>query len=89
VSSRKEKILVKYLELFAIKLRELRQTKGVRQVDIAKLLAVTEQHYQRIEYGKVDLPTSKLITLADYFDCSLDEFVGRSLNKGEETNENH
>lgn len=45
---------------------------------MAEFLGVTERHYRLCESGKVDLPTSKLIALADYFDVSLDYLVGRS-----------
>lgn len=63
---------------FSIRLKDLRRSAKVRQTDIAELLSVTARHYQQIEYGKVDLPTSKLIALADYFNVSLDYLVGRS-----------
>jgi transcriptional regulator with XRE-family HTH domain len=45
---------------------------------MAEFLGCTEQHYQRIEYGKINIPALDLIALADYFDVSLDYLVGRS-----------
>lgn len=60
------------------RLKELRIAKNQRQKDIAAFLGVTERHYQLMEAGGVDLPSSKLIALADYFDVSLDYLVGRS-----------
>ncbi len=66
------------MENFSIRLKKLRQSIKARQTDIAELLSVTPRHYQQIEYGKIDIPTSKLIALADYFDVSLDYLVGRS-----------
>jgi transcriptional regulator with XRE-family HTH domain len=45
---------------------------------MAEFLSCTVQHYQRIEYGKINLPTLDLIALADYFDVSIDYLVGRS-----------
>jgi transcriptional regulator with XRE-family HTH domain len=47
---------------------------------MAKMLDCTDRHYQNVEYGKVDLPTSKLLALADYFDVSLDYLTGRTDN---------
>ena len=66
------------MEKIFIRLKELRKSKSAKQSDIAALLSVTVRHYQDIEYGKIDLPTSKLIILADYFNVSLDYLVGRS-----------
>lgn len=66
------------MELFSLRLKELRKLKKVKQQDVAMRLNITVRHYQDIEYGKIDLPTSKLITLADYFNVSLDYLVGRS-----------
>lgn len=66
------------MENFSIRLKELRKSAKVKQSDLASLLSITVRHYQDIEYGKVDLPTSKLIALADYFNVSLDYLVGRS-----------
>ena len=60
------------------RLKFLRKAKKLKQTDLAILLNITVRHYQEIEYGKIDIPTSKLIALADYFDVSLDYLVGRS-----------
>lgn len=62
------------------RLKELRKSRKITQVDMSKLLECTDRHYQRIEYGQIDLPMSKLIFLADYFNVSLDYLVGRSNN---------
>ena len=66
------------MKFFSERLKSLRKQKNLKQSDVAELLNVTVRHYQEIEYGKIDLPTSKLIALADYFDVSLDYLVGRS-----------
>lgn len=63
-----------------LRLKVLRLSKELRQKDVAVFLGVTERHYQLTEAGGVDLPMSKLIALADYFDVSLDYLVGRSDN---------
>lgn len=66
------------MQVFAERLKQLRTNRKMRQVDMAEILKCTERHYQKIEYGKVNLPTLDLIALADYFDVSLDYLVGRS-----------
>ena len=61
----------------AERLKPLRQEKNMKQKDMAELLGCTVQHYQRMEYGKVNLPATTVIFLADYFGVSLDYLMGR------------
>ena len=68
------------METFAERLKQLRKRKALTQTKIAEFLGCTVQHYQRIEYGKINLPTLDLIALANYFDVSIDYLVGRSDN---------
>ena len=44
---------------------------------MAELLGCTRQHYQKIEYGVINIPTTTLIFLADFFDVSADYLLGR------------
>lgn len=66
------------MKLFGERLKQLRIAKGIKQIDMAKLLDVTDRHYQRMEYGKVNVPALTLIALAEYFNVSLDYLVGLS-----------
>ena len=68
------------MEQFSEKLKQLRKQSKSTQVDMAKLLECTEQHYQRIEYGKVNIPTLTLIQLCNYFNVSADYLLGLSDN---------
>ena len=61
----------------AARLKPLRQAKKVTQKQMAKLLDYTEQHYQKIEYGQVNIPISTLIFLADFFGVTTDYLLGR------------
>jgi len=63
---------------FATRLKELRKSRNLKQTDMAEFLNITDRHYQKMEYGKVNVPALTLIALADYFDVSLDYLVGRS-----------
>ena len=65
---------------FPDRLKELRKAKGVTQKAMAKFLDVTEQHYQRYEYGKHEPNLDAINKLADFFDVSLDYLTGRSDN---------
>ena len=59
------------------RLKSLRKEKGITQKQMAELLDCTEQHYQRMEYGKVNLPATTVIFLADYFGVTADYLLGR------------
>ncbi len=60
--------------------RRARKQRKITQVQAAKAAGVTESMYQFYEYGKSEPTASVLISLADYFDVSLDYLVGRSDN---------
>lgn len=59
-------------------LRRCRKQKKVTQVPAAQAAGVAESMYQFYEYGKSKPTASVLISLADFFDVSLDYLVGRS-----------
>lgn len=68
----------KHLEIFSVRLKELRNEKGKKQSDMAEFLTCTVSHYQKVEYGKVNLPSLSLAALADYFEVSTDYLLGRT-----------
>ena len=49
----------------AERLKPLRKSRGLTQMEMGKLLNCTDRHYQKIEYGQVNLPATTLIFLAD------------------------
>ena len=62
----------------AAQFKKVRSELGFTQKQTADGIGVSEQAYQRYEYGKVVPSALVLIALADYFDVSLDYLVGRS-----------
>jgi len=62
------------------RLKELRKSQNVTQVNVAKPLGCSEQYYQKIEYGKIKPAYDKVMQLADFFDVSMDYLVGRTNN---------
>ena len=62
---------------FAERLRALRSARGLTQKDVYTAIGVSPIVYQRYEYGRYPA-YEKLLSLADYFDVSLDYLVGRS-----------
>ena len=66
------------LPSIAERLKPLRQEQNNTQKEMADMLECTMQHYQRIEYGKVNLPATTLIFLADYFGVTADYLLDRT-----------
>lgn len=60
------------------RLRDLREDADKTQSDIAELLGTTAQYYGRYENGEIELPFSRAIQLADYYNASPDYLAGRS-----------
>lgn len=60
------------------RLKDLREDNDCTQTDIAKLLFITQQQYSLYEKGYRDIPTSALITLADFYKTSVDYILGRT-----------
>ena len=52
------------LKIFGERLRALRDERHLRQADMAEVLQITLVHYQRMEYGKVNVPSLTLCFLA-------------------------
>jgi len=58
------------------RLRDLREDNDKKQEDIALILEITRQQYQPYESGKRELPMHHFITLARYYNVSLDYLAG-------------
>lgn len=59
------------------KLKELRQTEGLTQQQLADKLQIGRVNYTRYETNAVRPDYETLIKLADFFDVSLDEIFDR------------
>lgn len=65
------------------RLRDLRedQKEVIKQQDIAKLLGTTQQTYSLWERGDREIPFHHAITLAKFYNVSLDYIAGLTNNK--------
>ncbi|CCO08855.1 helix-turn-helix domain-containing protein [Desulforamulus hydrothermalis] len=63
---------------FENRLKALRKANKKTQSDMATLLNITLRQYQLYEAGQSSPPLNNLITLADFFNVSLDYLMGRS-----------
>lgn len=63
--------------MFSEKIRILRQERGMTQSEVAKAIKMSMRGYQDLELGV--MPRSgKLLTIADYYNVSIDWLMGRT-----------
>lgn len=63
------------------RLKDLREDNDKLQKDIAQILGISQQYYSEYEKGNRTITISHLITLAKYYNTSIDYIVGLSNNK--------
>ncbi|HBW36949.1 helix-turn-helix domain-containing protein [Desulfosporosinus sp. BICA1-9] len=63
------------------RLRDLREDRDLTQQDIATLLKVSQATYSRYESGALDIPSSSLMKLAQFYKTSIDYLLGLTNNK--------
>ncbi|MBQ8342178.1 MAG: helix-turn-helix transcriptional regulator [Clostridia bacterium] len=63
------------------RLRDLREDTDKKQAEIACILGITTQQYQLYESGKREIPVHHLITLAKFYNASVDYILGLSDSK--------
>lgn len=66
---------------FPIRLKELREEKGLLGKDFAKIMSVEPATVTNWEKGNRFPKDDVLIKIADYFDCSTDYLLGRTDDK--------
>ena len=58
------------------RLKDMREDSDKKQEDISSVLNITRQQYQLYESGKREIPLHHFITLAKYYNVSLDYLAG-------------
>lgn len=66
------------MKIHTERLKELRNEKGVNQIQIAKALRCGQTTYSQYELKKRDIPTDVLCELANYFETSTDYLLGQT-----------
>lgn len=66
------------MKTYVERIRELREDNDLRQKDIAEILCTTQQVYSRYENGTNEIPIHHLITLARYYNVSVDYILGET-----------
>lgn len=65
-------------ENFSIRLKSLRTSHQISQKALGENIGLSMQAINEIEHGRRATTLEKLISIADYFDISIDYLVGRS-----------
>ena len=60
-----------------LKLRELRKERQITQQELAKILNLSIQTISGYETGYAQPTIDTLVAMANYFQCSVDELLGR------------
>lgn len=58
------------------RLKDLREDKEKTQEEIAKVIGTTFQYYSAYERGVRDIPFSRIIKLAQYYNVTIDYIAG-------------
>ena len=59
------------------RIKELRESKGLRQGDLAKILGIRQNTLSTWETGKYEPDSASIKQIADYFNVSVDYVIGR------------
>ena len=62
--------------MYINRLKEIREDKDLYQIDIAKVLNITQSQYSLYENGIRLIPVDKLVKLAKYYKTSIDYLLG-------------
>ncbi len=63
-----------------MRLKELRENKGISQIKLALDLSINQNSISRYETGVREADYKTLIKIADYFDVSIDYLLERTNN---------
>ncbi len=61
---------------FYQRLRDLRDDRRLSQKEVGIILGTTQQQYSRWEVGQQEMPMHNFVTLAKYYNVSLDYLAG-------------
>ena len=59
------------------RLKALRESKDLKQREMAGVMGIKLRQYQRYEYGEISVPLDVLNFFADYFNVTTDYLLGR------------
>ena len=69
------------IKTYRERIRDLREDNDLTQAEIAKVLGIKYNVYQRYELGTSKMPIHHLISLAQYYNTSADYILGLTNEK--------
>ena len=63
------------------RIKDLREDQDLKQETLALLLRTTQKQYSRWERGEFEIPFHHVITLAKFYQCSIDYIAGLTNKK--------
>ncbi|MDE6384989.1 MAG: helix-turn-helix domain-containing protein [Eubacterium sp.] len=63
-----------------LRLKDIREDRDIKQIDVANYLNCTQVCYSRYENGQRDIPLNTLCLLAKYFNTTTDYILGLTDN---------
>lgn len=60
------------------RIRDLREDKDLTQMQVARMLGMSQTGYSKYETGENDIPTAILIKLARFYHTSVDYLLGET-----------
>ncbi len=61
-----------------MKIKKLREIRNLSQAEVAKGIGISQQRYSRYERGEREADYETLCRLANFFEISIDELLGRT-----------
>ncbi len=62
------------------RIRNLREDKDLTQSKMGEILSCSQRVYSNYERGDIDIPTSTLVKIADFYNVSVDYLLERTDN---------
>lgn len=59
-----------------LRIKDIREDKEIRQLDMAKQLNISQTNYSKYELGKINIPIETLKKIALILDTSVDYLLG-------------
>lgn len=63
------------------RIKDLREDADLTQTEISKYLYISQRSYSHYENGTRDIPINVLISIADFYNVSIDYLLSRSDHK--------
>lgn len=63
------------------RLKDLREDRDLKQVQVAKMINISQTNYSKYELGKINIPIETLIKLAYFYNTSIDYILNITNTK--------